>query len=144
MLFQESALFDSLTIEENVAYPLLNQECIRCPAADVHPRVQEALEFVELGGTLQPTTNQAPAKVLAEAVATLKKDLAQGPFHVKVVSEGERSGATTMGKSPAAAAPAISRPAAPTPGADQFLVEGMMAENPQSQTPSSREVPSTK
>src|SRR5579859_897128 len=25
MLFQESALFDSLTIEDNVAYPLLNQ-----------------------------------------------------------------------------------------------------------------------
>jgi len=52
MLFQESALFDSLTIEENVAYPLLNQASIQCPAADVHPRVQQALEFVELGGTL--------------------------------------------------------------------------------------------
>src|SRR5947209_3635868 len=25
MLFQESALFDSMTIEDNVAYPLLNQ-----------------------------------------------------------------------------------------------------------------------
>jgi len=53
MLFQESALFDSLTIEENVAYPLLNQRSIRCPAADVHRRVQQALEFVELGGTLE-------------------------------------------------------------------------------------------
>ena len=52
MLFQESALFDSMTIEENVAYPLLNQASIQCPAADVHPRVQQALEFVELGGTL--------------------------------------------------------------------------------------------
>ena len=31
MLFQESALFDSLTIEENVAYPLLNQKSIQCP-----------------------------------------------------------------------------------------------------------------
>ena len=31
MLFQESALFDSLTIEENVAYPLLNiQKSIQC------------------------------------------------------------------------------------------------------------------
>ena len=53
MLFQESALFDSLTIEENVAYPLLNQKCIRCPPEDVHPRVAQALEFVELGGTLE-------------------------------------------------------------------------------------------
>jgi len=52
MLFQESALFDSLTIEENVAYPLLNQASIQCPAGEVHPRVQQALEFVELGGTL--------------------------------------------------------------------------------------------
>jgi phospholipid/cholesterol/gamma-HCH transport system ATP-binding protein len=53
MLFQESALFDSLTIEENVAYPLVNQKSIRCPPEQVHPRVVEALEFVELGGTLE-------------------------------------------------------------------------------------------
>jgi phospholipid/cholesterol/gamma-HCH transport system ATP-binding protein len=52
MLFQESALFDSLTIEQNVAYPLLNQKSIRCPKEQVRPRVEEALEFVELGGTL--------------------------------------------------------------------------------------------
>ena len=31
MLFQESALFDSLTIEEDVAYPLKNQKSIQCP-----------------------------------------------------------------------------------------------------------------
>jgi len=53
MLFQESALFDSLTIEENVAYPLLNQLSIQCPKSDVRPRVEQALEFVELGGTLE-------------------------------------------------------------------------------------------
>lgn len=53
MLFQESALFDSLTIEENVAYPLLNQKSIRCPENDVQPRVDQALEFVELAGTQQ-------------------------------------------------------------------------------------------
>ncbi|HWB86798.1 MAG TPA: ATP-binding cassette domain-containing protein [Bryobacteraceae bacterium] len=53
MLFQESALFDSLTIEENVAYPLLNQRFIHCPREQVHPRVEEALDFVELGGTLE-------------------------------------------------------------------------------------------
>jgi len=52
MLFQEGALFDSLDIEDNVAYPLLNQRSIHCPPADVLPRVTEALEFVELGGTL--------------------------------------------------------------------------------------------
>jgi len=52
MLFQEGALFDSLTIEENVAYPLVNQKAIKCPAADVESRVKEALHFVELDQTL--------------------------------------------------------------------------------------------
>jgi len=52
MLFQESALFDSLTVEENVAYPLLNQKSIHCPPDEVHPLVVSALEFVELGHTL--------------------------------------------------------------------------------------------
>ncbi len=53
MLFQESALFDSLTIEENVAYPLLNQSSIHCPPEEVRPRVEEALRFVELESTLE-------------------------------------------------------------------------------------------
>ncbi len=53
MLFQESALFDSLTIEENVAYPLENIKSIQCPKDQVLPRVKEALEFVELGATLE-------------------------------------------------------------------------------------------
>jgi phospholipid/cholesterol/gamma-HCH transport system ATP-binding protein len=52
MLFQESALFDSLTIEENVAYPLLNQKTMKCPKQEVRLRVAQALDFVELGGTL--------------------------------------------------------------------------------------------
>ena len=53
MLFQESALFDSLSIEENVAYPLLNQPSIQCAKGEVRPRVEEALKFVELEGTLE-------------------------------------------------------------------------------------------
>jgi phospholipid/cholesterol/gamma-HCH transport system ATP-binding protein len=53
MLFQESALFDSMNIEENVAYPLLNQKSIHCPPGEVLPRVRQALEFVELAGTLE-------------------------------------------------------------------------------------------
>ena len=40
MLFQESALFDSLNIEENVAYPLVNQKSIKCPPDEVLPRVE--------------------------------------------------------------------------------------------------------
>src|SRR5215470_2499938 len=52
MLFQESALFDSLTIEENVAYPIENQKSARIPASEIHARVEEMLTFVELGHTL--------------------------------------------------------------------------------------------
>jgi phospholipid/cholesterol/gamma-HCH transport system ATP-binding protein len=46
MLFQESALFDSLNIQENVAYPLVNQPSIKCPPGEVLPRVKQTLEFV--------------------------------------------------------------------------------------------------
>ncbi len=53
MLFQESALFDSLTIEENVAYPLVNQGGRRLAAAEVRRRVEESLRFVELEHTLE-------------------------------------------------------------------------------------------
>jgi phospholipid/cholesterol/gamma-HCH transport system ATP-binding protein len=58
MLFQESALFDSLTIEENVAYPLLNQKSLQVSRDDALPRVKEALEFVELGQTLDKFPNE--------------------------------------------------------------------------------------
>ena len=53
MLFQESALFDSLNIEQNVAYPLMNQKAVQCDPKEVRPKVKEALEFVELGQTLK-------------------------------------------------------------------------------------------
>jgi phospholipid/cholesterol/gamma-HCH transport system ATP-binding protein len=45
MVFQESALFDSLTVEENVAYRLHEEHV---PEAEAHARVVEALKFVEL------------------------------------------------------------------------------------------------
>lgn len=53
VLFQEGGLFDSLTIEDNVAYPLLNQKRLRCTEDDMLRRVQETLNFVELGHTLE-------------------------------------------------------------------------------------------
>ena len=45
MVFQESALFDSLDVEDNVAYRL-NEEHV--PEPQAHDRVVEALRFVEL------------------------------------------------------------------------------------------------
>jgi phospholipid/cholesterol/gamma-HCH transport system ATP-binding protein len=58
VLFQEGGLFDSLTIEENVAYPLLNQRssgarAIKPNKEEVSKRVRDALTFVELEHTLE-------------------------------------------------------------------------------------------
>lgn len=58
VLFQESGLFDSLTVEENVAYPILNQRAAmkrrsKPKPEDVQRRVREALRFVELEHTLE-------------------------------------------------------------------------------------------
>jgi phospholipid/cholesterol/gamma-HCH transport system ATP-binding protein len=50
MVFQESALFDSLTVRENVAYRLIEEKDI--PPEEVEARVREALRFVELERTL--------------------------------------------------------------------------------------------
>src|SRR3954447_17502312 len=50
MVFQESALFDSLTVEENVAFRLIEEHA---PANEIRERVTEALRFVELEHTLQ-------------------------------------------------------------------------------------------
>ena len=45
MIFQESALFDSLNVEDNVAYRLEEEHC---DTTEIHTRVVEALRFVEL------------------------------------------------------------------------------------------------
>ena len=48
MVFQESALFDSLTVRDNVGYQLMERHL---PIAEVDERVREALRFVELEHT---------------------------------------------------------------------------------------------
>jgi phospholipid/cholesterol/gamma-HCH transport system ATP-binding protein len=59
ILFQEGGLFDSLTISQNVAYPLLNQRVLRdantngTGSRSVEERVKEVLHFVELDQTLE-------------------------------------------------------------------------------------------
>jgi phospholipid/cholesterol/gamma-HCH transport system ATP-binding protein len=50
MVFQESALFDSLTVRENVAYRLMEEHGIYDDEID--RRVREALRFVELEHTV--------------------------------------------------------------------------------------------
>jgi phospholipid/cholesterol/gamma-HCH transport system ATP-binding protein len=51
MVFQESALFDSLTVSENVAYRLMEEHGIGYEEID--RRVREALRFVELEQTVE-------------------------------------------------------------------------------------------
>jgi phospholipid/cholesterol/gamma-HCH transport system ATP-binding protein len=65
ILFQEGGLFDSLTIAENVAYPLLNQHSLHRDAHSLPPsddeverRVVESLSFVELEHTLDKFPNE--------------------------------------------------------------------------------------
>ena len=50
MVFQESALFDSLTVSENVAFRLMEEHGIY--DEDIDRRVREALRFVELEHTV--------------------------------------------------------------------------------------------
>ena len=48
MVFQEGALFDSLTVRDNVAYQLIQE---RTPDDEIDSRVHDALRFVELEET---------------------------------------------------------------------------------------------
>src|SRR5581483_10971550 len=57
MVFQESALFDSLTVRENVAFRLMEEGNVA--EAEIERRVREALRFVELEHTL----NMFPAEL---------------------------------------------------------------------------------
>ena len=56
MVFQESALFDSLTVRENVAYRLIEEGV---DDHEIEERVREALRFVEL----EHTINQFPSEL---------------------------------------------------------------------------------
>jgi phospholipid/cholesterol/gamma-HCH transport system ATP-binding protein len=50
IVFQESALFDSLTVRENVAFRLMEEA--KTPVEEIERRVREALRFVELENTV--------------------------------------------------------------------------------------------
>ena len=57
MVFQESALFDSLTVRENVGFRLLEEGDV--PEDEIERRVREALSFVEL----ERTVNMFPSEL---------------------------------------------------------------------------------
>ncbi|HVB99239.1 MAG TPA: ATP-binding cassette domain-containing protein [Candidatus Dormibacteraeota bacterium] len=49
-VFQEGALFDSLSVEENVAFRLREE---KMDEKEIAPRVRESLEFVEMAGAIE-------------------------------------------------------------------------------------------
>ena len=57
MVFQEGALFDSLTVGENVGFKLYEET--RMPLDEVRQRVEEVLGFVELG----PFVDRMPSEL---------------------------------------------------------------------------------
>jgi phospholipid/cholesterol/gamma-HCH transport system ATP-binding protein len=57
MVFQEGALFDSLTVRENVGYKLFEE--LHWPLAEADSRVQEVLGFIGLG----EFTNRMPSEL---------------------------------------------------------------------------------
>jgi len=59
VLFQEGGLFDSITVAENVAYPLVNRRTRDVPMSEVDERVVDALRFVEL----EHTVDQLPSEL---------------------------------------------------------------------------------
>lgn len=59
MVFQEAALFDSLTVFENVAYPL--REHTRMAEEEIEDRVDDALRFVDL--SLEEFADRLPAEL---------------------------------------------------------------------------------
>jgi phospholipid/cholesterol/gamma-HCH transport system ATP-binding protein len=56
MLFQESALFDSLTVAQNVGYRLYEEDGM--PEAQVRARVEEVLSFIGLGDFIDRLPSQ--------------------------------------------------------------------------------------
>jgi phospholipid/cholesterol/gamma-HCH transport system ATP-binding protein len=73
MLFQETALFDSLTVADNVGYRL--SEEMRLPEDEVRSRVQEVLGFVGLAeygerGTTELSGGQRRRVAMARAMAS--------------------------------------------------------------------------
>ena len=78
MLFQGSALFDSLTVEENIAYPLI--ENLDLSAVEIKKAVNQNLELVDLPGIEDKYPGELSGGMkkrvaLARAIATRPKIL---------------------------------------------------------------------
>ena len=80
-VFQEGALFDSMTVEENVAYRLREE---RVPEAEIQPKVREALRFVEL----EEAIDQVPSELSGCAAGYPSRALITRPPIVRPPTAG--------------------------------------------------------
>ncbi len=73
MLFQHAALFDSMTVLENVAFPLIERRV--CPAKEAYERARELMEKLDLTGisdarAMEISSGQQKRVSLARALVT--------------------------------------------------------------------------
>jgi hypothetical protein len=89
---------------------------------------EDDLWLLQLGGTLQPTTNAAPATALSQAVAKLKDGLANGPFHVRILSDDGRPDKASAARQPGRGLAQAGQAAAGSSADEenQFFIEGVM------------------
>jgi phospholipid/cholesterol/gamma-HCH transport system ATP-binding protein len=100
-VFQNGALFDSLTVEENLSYPL--QEHTDLTAKDIHDRVNQMLELIdmkgandlypnELSGGMQKRAGLARATILSPEIILFDEPTAGlDPVNTKRLVENIRN-----------------------------------------------------
>ena len=79
VLFQEGGLFDSLTVEENVAFPLVNRPGKQLSESEVQARVKQEIEFVDLSAAMEKYPSELSGG-MQRRVGIARASVTQPPF----------------------------------------------------------------